>query len=319
VNSLFACDLQTVDQEIKMPLLKVEAEKLSNNDLVAGVIEEIIDKEDLFAILPFVRTEGKAYVYNREKTISEASFLDPNEAVPEEASTFDEVITKLRILAGDVDVDKFLAGTMGDTNAQKAVQIAAKAKGIARKFRRTLAIGNASTNPKEFDGLQRLVTAAQEIPAGAAAGAALSLSMLDELIDAVPNGPDVIMMRSGTIRAYRALLRASGGLEPAHVMMENFGRPMLTHNGVPIIVNDFLPLNETWGSSSGNTCSIYAMRANEADGIHGLYGGDNAGFVVEDIGTVQNKDATRTRVKWYCGLALKSTRSLARIKGISNI
>ena len=37
-----------------MALLKVEAEKLSNNDLVAGVIEEIIDKEDLFAVLPFV-------------------------------------------------------------------------------------------------------------------------------------------------------------------------------------------------------------------------------------------------------------------------
>jgi hypothetical protein len=37
--------------------------------------------------------------------------------------------------------------------------------------------------------------------------------------------------------------------------------------------------------------------------------------VVEDLGTVQNKDATRTRIKWYTGLALKSTKSLARLEG----
>jgi hypothetical protein len=70
--------------------------------------------------------------------------------------------------------------------------------------------------------------------------------------------------------------------------------------------------------TSGAVCSsIYALRLNEADGFHGLYGGDAAGLRIEDVGTVQNKDATRTRLKWYCGAALKSTRSLARLKGIN--
>jgi hypothetical protein len=40
---------------------------------------------------------------------------------------------------------------------------------------------------------------------------------------------------------------------------------------------------------------------------------------VEEIGTIQNKDAIRYRVKWYVGTALKSTLSLARLKGITNI
>lgn len=301
-----------------MALLKVEAEKLSNNDLVAGVIEEIIDKEDLFAVLPFVKTDGKAYVYNRENTISEGAFIDPNEAVTEEASTFTEVTTKLRILAGDVDVDKFLAATMGDVNSQKAIQIAMKAKGLARKFRRTLAIGDSGTNAKEFDGLSKLVAAGQEIVAGAN-GAALTLSMLDELLDAVPNGADAIFMRSGTIRAYRDLLRTvSGGTDSAMMQLANFGRPILTHNGIPILVNDFLPGNEVQGTETA-ACSIYAARLNEVDGLHAIYGGDSAGIVIEDIGTVQNKDATRTRLKWYVGTALKSTKSLARLKGINNI
>jgi hypothetical protein len=94
---------------------------------------------------------------------------------------------------------------------------------------------------------------------------------------------------------------------------------MLTHNGIPIIMNEFLAGDETQGTAVGNTASVYALRLNESDGLHGLWGGDNAGIVVENIGTVQNKDATRIRLKWYTGLALKSTRSIAQLKGVTNI
>jgi hypothetical protein len=142
--------------------------------------------------------------------------------------------------------------------------------------------------------------------------------MLDELVDSVPNGPDVIVMRRGTIRAFRALLRATYGTDAVMQQLENFGRPMLTHNGIPVIMNEFLSGAETQGSNA-TTASVYALRLNELDGLHGLYGGGNAGVVVENIGTVQNKDATRIRLKWYTGLALKSTRSIGRLKGVTNI
>lgn len=300
-----------------MPLLRQEAEKLSNNQLISGVIDQIIERDDLFSVLPFVKTEGKAYLYNREKTLGGANWLDPNEEIQESASTFEEVVAKLRILAGDVDVDKFLMTVNSDTNSQLGVQVAKKAKGVAREFHKVLATGNAATDPKTFDGIGRLVDAGQIVSAGAN-GNAVTLTMLDELLDAVPNGADVIVMRSGTVRAFRALLRATSGTDAVMQMMENFGRPMLTHNGVPIIVNDYLASNEAQGTTA-NTCSIYAVRLNELDGLHGLYGGDSAGLVVENIGTVQNKDAVRIRLKWYCGLALKSTRSLAAIRGVTNI
>lgn len=302
-----------------MALLRAEAEKLSNNELVAGVIEEIIDRDGLFALLPFTRVDGKAYVYNRENALSEASFLDPvNDTVPEGAATFSEITTKLRVLAGDVDVDKFLSSTMSDTTNQLVTQIAAKAKGLARKFRRTLVIGNSGVDANEFDGVKVLSVAGQTITS-ATNGAALALTMLDELLDAVPNGADVLMMRPGTWRAYVALLRALGGTQPQYVQIDNFGVSMPSHNGVPVILNDFLPVNEEVGTSGQVCTSVYAMRLNEADGLHGIYGGDTAGITVEDIGTVQNKDATRTRLKWYCGLALKSTKSLARLEGITNV
>lgn len=310
-----------------MPLLKTEAEKLSNNQLIAGVIDEIIERDDLFSILPFVGTNSKAYVYHRENTIGSADWLDPNDAVNETAATFTEVVARLRIIAGDVDVDKFLQSTMGDTNDQMAIQIAKKAKAVAREFHRILATGNSGTNAKQFDGLAVMAAEAQayaatvggqQVQTTGGNGAALTLSMLDELCDMVPNGADVIVMRRGTIRAFRALLRATYGTDAVMQQLENFGRPMLTHNGIPVIMNEFLSGTETMGSSNA-TGSVYALRMNELDGLHGLYGGENAGLVVENVGTVQNKDATRIRVKWYAGLALKSTRSIAQYKGILNV
>lgn len=303
-----------------MALLRTEAEKLSNNTLLSGVITEIIDRDDLFSILPFTKVDSKAYVYNRENALATADWLDPNETINESASTFTEVIAKLRILAGDVDVDKFLSGTMSDTNAQLAVQIAQKAKGVARKYHESLATGDATANAKTFDGLGKIADslgATQKVSAGVNGGA-LTLTMLDELCDAVPQGADVLVMRRGTIRAFRALLRATYGTDAVMQQLENFGRPMLTHNGIPIIMNEFLPGNIAQGTAP-NTCSVYALRMNEADGLHGLYGGESAGLVVENIGTVQNKDAIRMRLKWYCGLALKSTRSFAQLKGVTNV
>ncbi len=300
-----------------MPLLVAEAAKLSQEDLVRGVIEEIIDRDDLFALLPFVKTEGKSYQYKREGTLSEASFISSYETVPEGAATFTEVTALLKILAGDVDMDKFLIQTQSNINDQLAIQLAAKAKGIARKLRRTIAIGNATTNSKEFDGIAVLAPAAQTLVAGAN-GAALTLAHLDELMDTVPNGADCLMMRRGTWRAVRALLRSFGGNTAETVMVENFGRPIPAYNGMPIIMNDFLPADEVQGSSSV-CCSIYALRLNEVDGLHGIYGGDSAGVVVEEIGTIQNQDAVRWRVKWYVGMALKSTKSMARLKGVTNV
>lgn len=300
-----------------MPLLRVEAEKLSANVLEQGVIEEIIDNDAMFALLPFKRIVGKAYMYNREKTLSEGAFLNPYDTVPEGGADFDEVISKLRILIGDVDVDNFLDETMSDTNDQTAVQIAAKAKGMSRLFQRTLATGNSGTDSKVFDGISELCADSQVLPTDGD-GEALTFERLDALLRMVPLGADALVMRGGTHDAILAMLRNLGGTTPDHVTLPGTGINVPAYRRTPIIINDFLPGDEVHGASS-KTASIYAVRFNEADGMHGIFGGPAAGFRVQPIGTVQNKDAERYRIKWYAGTALKSTKSLARLKGVTNI
>lgn len=329
-----------------MALLLAEAQKLSNNKLLSGIIEEILDLEELFAIFPFTQVNNKAYVYNREDVTSfgdvgtnattiEGDFYDvssaaSNSTIREASPRFVQVVSTLKILAGDVDIDKFEQTVMTDTNDIRAVQIALRAKGLARTFRKMLALGDSTVSPLQFDGLKSYsantisgvaANANQTLFANNAAanGGALRLQDLDALIDLIPNGPDVFIMRPGTMRAYRQLLRTTGtGTNAAELMISNFGRPMLTHNGIPIIKNEFLPGNEARGTST-NTASVYAVRLNELDGFHGLFGGPNAGIQVENVGTVQNKDAERIRLKWYVGSALKSTKSLARLAGVTDI
>ena len=295
-----------------MPLLRTEAEKLSNNELEQGIIETIIDREDLFSVLPFMKINSKAYLYNREDTISEAVFLDPNDVVPEGSSTFTEHLAKLRILAGDVDVDNFLAATMSDTNNQLAIQIRQKVKGLAMAYKRALVQGDSTTNAKSFDGLAKLTHADQILDA---AGAAMNWSMLDELSDSTNAlGTTVLMMRSEHKRAYLQLLRTVGGLTPADIMMAEFGKPMTTHNGIAIITNDFLPV--TAGDAGAKSAPIYSLHMSEDNGVCGLYGGDNAGIVVESIGKVQNKDAVRTRVKWYASLCNKHDKAIGLLQNV---
>lgn len=391
-----------------MPLLKDEAAKLSNNLLLQGVIEEVVTEDDLWSVLPFKQVNSKAYVYNRERTLSEPDFLGVSDNVNEGAATYESVTAYLRALIGDVDVDKFLQQTMGDTSNQMAVQIAKKSKALGRKWRRTLINGSAyaatwagapagfilstevsdangpglgsleidiapalkvrytapgdvagpwveaaadgkfvvrSANParyliltldvsekgaadatatatiaesKEFTGLKYLVDPGQTISMGEN-GADLSFEKLDELLDAVKVGNSkVLIMPSRTIRAYKALLRNAGGIEPAMIMMPQFGKPMLTYNGVPILKNDYIPTDETQGSTSGTCTHAYAAHLDEEEGVTGLAGGPNAGFAVESVGTVQNKDADRIRVKQYGGLAVHSTLSVAKLVGIKN-
>jgi hypothetical protein len=300
-----------------MPLLQTEAEKLSQEVLERGVIEEIITRDDLFALMPFMPVANRAYSYVRENTITEAVFLDPYEVVPEGGATFTEVVTRLRAMGGDVDMDKFILATESNVNDQLTLQIAARAKGLGRAFRNALVNGDSAVNAKSFDGLRKLTPSAQTLFMGTNGGA-LTLGAIDELKDAVTNGADMLMMRKGTWRAVRALLRAQGGNSAETIMVENFGRPIPAIDGMPVIVNDYMLGDEVRGSAN-NTCSIYALRLNEADGFHGITAPNMAGVVLEDIGTVQNKDAVRYRVKWYVGTALKATHSIARLAGVTNI
>ena len=142
-------------------------------------------------------------------------------------------------------------------------------------------------------------------------GSTLALSSLDFLVDLVRGGkPDLIMMSRRSRRKIAALARAAGtNLE---VGQGKLGEFVELFNGIPVAVNDWVKDNYTVGSSS-DCSAIFAFQMGEG-GVCGLSSPEM--IQVERLGSLETKDASRTRVKWYVSLALFSSVKAAMLTGV---
>jgi hypothetical protein len=144
-------------------------------------------------------------------------------------------------------------------------------------------------------------------------GAALILPLLDTLIDMVqPGKPEILLMSKRTRRKLKDLRRAGGNV--LETTVNAFGQQVETYDGIPIVVDDFISNTQAQGSSGNVTSSIYALRFGQGVGVMGL---EHGGITVEQIGELETKDATRSRIKWYTGLALFSELGAAKLTGIT--
>ena len=295
-----------------MVLTLAESAKLSLDMLQRGVIETIIEDSPVLHRLPFLEVEGNSFKYNQEATLGGAAFFAVNATWTEATATFTQKMANLAILGGDADVDNFLQRVRSSLNDQRAIQTQLKAKSVARKFEETFITGDVGGDPNSFDGLRILTPVAQTITAGAN-GAALTLPMLDQLIDTLKGGkPDLLLMSKRTRRKLKSLLVAS-----AHYVesgADQFGRQVLFYDGIPVEISDWQPDTEVEGTSGAVCSSLYAIHFSEADGLTGL---QNGGLEAIDVGQLESKDATRVRLRWYVGLALLRDSAIARLKGIN--
>jgi len=295
-----------------MAMSQVEAAKLTNDMLLAGVIETIVSESSVLQLLPFEEVLGTAITYNRENVPPTVDWYAPGDTWGEDTPTFSQKTATLKILGGDADVDNFLQQTYRNPNDLEAEVLLQKAKATAYEFSDTFYSGNAATNAKQFSGLTKLATDESREKAAGANGAALTLDMMDELIDEIkPGKPDALLMAKRTRRKLSALRRSSGNLLETGV--DAFGQRALYYDGIPLLVDDFISTTETQGSSGATTSSIFAVKFGRG-GISGL---QNGGIQVEQVGELETKDATRHRIKWYCGLALFNPLGIYRLKGIT--
>ncbi len=293
-----------------MPLTLAEATKLSQDMLLKGVVETIIEESVVLRYLPFVQVVGNSLRYNQETTTGNVDFYAVGDTWAESAMTVTEQTTQLAILGGDADVDAFLQQTYSNPNDLRALVVAAKAKALANKFNDTFFNGDSVADPKQFDGLKKLSLGARTFSKGAD-GAVLDLDTLDELIDMIkPGMPQALFMSKRTRRKLSSLRRASGSV--LETTSDAFGRRVLTYDGIPVEVDDHITDDERVGNSS-DCSSIYAVQFGFQTGLCGL---ENGGIQVQPLGALETKDAWRTRIKWYTGLALFRDLALAHLEGV---
>lgn len=293
-----------------MALTLAEAAKLSNDVLLTGVVETIIKDSPVLQRLPFIEIVGNGLTYNREATAPSAGFFDVGDTWTESTPTFTQQTVTLKIMGGDADIDNFLLATRSNLQDLESAVVQLKAKAVRQLFEQTFITGDATANPKAFDGLDKLCDAGQTISMGANGGS-LNLDKLDELVDAVKGGkPDLLLMSRRSRRSLNKLARTNGSFLEAE--RDEFGQMLQFYDGIPIGVSDYISDAQTVGTSTD--CSvIYAFQLGEG-ALTGLT--SPGGLQVERVGSLETKDATRTRIKWYSSLALFNTVKLARLTGV---
>ncbi len=294
-----------------MALTLVEAAKLSNDSLMVGVVETIIYESPVLQVLPFIEVVGNGLTYNQEATLPSAGFYDVGDTWVESTPTFTQKTAQLKILGGDADVDNFLKATRSNIQDLEAAIVQLKAKAVQRKFDDTFISGDSAADAKAFDGVDKLCDSSQVVSMGVNGGT-LTLEKLDELIDKVKGGkPSILLMSRRSRRKLNVLSRATGS-GVLEMDRNQFGQMVQYYDGIPVAINDWIADNKTVGSSS-DCSTIYTIQFGEG-AIVGLTG--PGGLQVEKVGSLETKDATRTRVKWYVSLALFNTLKLAKLIGV---
>ena len=293
-----------------MALTLAEASKLSNDVLLAGVIETIIKDSPILQSLPFIEIVGNGLTYNRESTAATASFFDVGDTWTESTPTFAQITATLKIMGGDADIDNYLIATRSNVQDLEVAVIQLKAKAVQQLFEQTFITGDSVANPKSFDGIDKLCESGQTLSMGVN-GASLTLDKLDELVDKVMGGkPDMLLMSRRSRRIINKLARTAGTF--LETDRDQFGQMIQYYDTIPIGVSDYIADNQTQGSS--NDCStIYAMQFGEG-AVAGLTG--PGGLQVERVGSLEQKDATRTRIKWYSSVAMFNGLKLAKLIGV---
>lgn len=297
-----------------------ESAKLTQDDLVAGVIENVITVNQMYEMVPFRGITGNSLAYNRENVLGDVQFLAVGGAITAKAAaTFTKVNSNLTTIIGDAEVNGLIQATRSDYTNQEAAQVASKAKSAGRQFAQSFITGDGTGD--SFSGLISLCPAGQTLTTGVN-GEALSFTRMDELLDAViakDGQVDFMTMHSSRTRAYKALVRGLGGVTADDIYELPSGKQIIAYSGVPIFRNDYVPTNQVRGSSGAVCSTIFAGCFDDGSdkvGITGITAEESAGIVVEDVGISQTKDETITRVKWYVGVALFSEKAIAMAPGI---
>jgi HK97 family phage major capsid protein len=113
-----------------MALTLAEAAKLSNDTVLQGVIETVIQDSPVLQVLPFVEITGNGLTYNRENAAPSAAFFDVGDTWTESTPTFTQITATLKIVGGDADIDNYLLTTRSNIQDLQSAVIALKAKAV---------------------------------------------------------------------------------------------------------------------------------------------------------------------------------------------
>lgn len=301
----------------------LEYSKLVGPNTKRGTIIELFAKSnDLLNAMGFTNINGSGIDYDLEAALPGVAFRGINEEYTASAGVINPQHDPLKIAGGTLDVDTALIKMHG--SGVRAKHEAMKVKALALKIARNLIKGDSTSDPREFDGLQRRLANDQLICATSGATdsvGALSLTKLDEAIDQTDN-PTAIIMNKKLRRLMTAASRTTTTGIGAHITetIDNWGRQVTKYAGLPILDpgkdntnTDIIPLTELAGDGGADATSVYVVSFTDGH----LEGIQNGPIEVKDLGLTDSGVIMRTLVEWLMGIAMYHPRAATRIWNIS--
>lgn len=325
-----------------MAVTLAQAGYLETDAMKKGIIQTIINESPFMRRLPFIGIQGNAYKYNLQTTATSIGWYTVGSTITESTPVWAQRSVELSELIVDADVDKFVAQVRSSEQDVKATVIEQAAIDFKDEFEKMAIQGYVTDELTTYQmkGLMKLLaevesatttdwdwSANAQICYPSATSGELTLAAMDELRDLIkPGRPDAFIMSRRMQRKLTTLTRAAGcNLEHDN---DQLGFPVEKYGGIEILICDHVLDNISDGSSGEinvTTIDQDVTRASGYDnsvifavkwGEKGICGIQNGGIDTEDIGTLSTKDATRTRIKWYVGMANFSKSSIAAMVNV---
>jgi len=325
-----------------MAVTLAQAGYLETDAMKKGIIQTIINESPFLRRLPFIGIQGNAYKYNLQSTAASSGWYTVGSTITESTPVWAQRSVELSELIVDADVDKFVAQVRSSEQDVKATVIEQASIDFKDEFE-LMAIQGYTTDAYDayqMKGLMRLLAEVEsattddwdwsenaQICYPSATSGELTLGLMDELTDLIkPGKPDAYIMSRRMRRKLTTLARAAGYNLEHH--NDQLGFPVESYGGVEVLICDHIL--DIIPDGSSDEVDILAMdqdktRASGYDnsvifavkwGERGICGIQNGGIDVEPLGTLETKDATRTRIKWYVGMANFSKSSIAAMVNV---
>lgn len=304
-----------------MALTLVEASKYSNDVLQRGVIETFVRDDPLLERLKFKTIVGNALTYNREIGEADAEFKGVNDTWTPTEQKVTPYTATLKILGNAARIDDFIRSTRQNINDVRAEMILGNIKAVKKAWSDGVVYGNATTNPKSFDGLHLLISNSTYntliIDGSDTAAVALSLgNHLDKAINMIKGFKSACILSSKEMRRLVTIyLRSVGSINTGR---DEFSRQVMLYNDIPWYPTDYIVGTELTSSGAfsakigGFTTSIFII-STEEKALEGLH---SRPLETTPWETVPGTNVEESKIRWYCSLMMQSLVSCAKIVGI---